>query len=45
MDLATISDERLRRIEQRLNTRPRKTLNFKTPLDIFAEEFKTAAAN
>lgn len=34
-DFATISDERIREIEHRLNTRPRKRLGWKTPLEVF----------
>lgn len=45
MDFATITDEQLRWIEQRLNTRPRKILGFKTPLDIFVGEFNNSVAN
>lgn len=34
-DFATISDECIREIEYRLNTRPRKRLGWKTPLEVF----------
>ena len=34
-DFATISDERIGEIEYRLNTRPRKRLGWKTPLQVF----------
>jgi IS30 family transposase len=34
-DFATISDERIHEIEYRLNTRPRKRLGWRTPLEIF----------
>lgn len=34
-DFATISDERISEIEYRLNTRPRKRLGWKTPLEVF----------
>lgn len=34
-DFATVSDMRIREIEHRLNTRPRKRLGWKTPLQIF----------
>lgn len=34
-DFATISDERIREIEHRLNTRPRKRLGWQTPLEVF----------
>lgn len=34
-DFATISDERIGEIEYRLNTRPRKRLGWRTPLEVF----------
>lgn len=34
-DFATIPDERIREIEHRLNTRPRKRLGWETPLEAF----------
>lgn len=34
-DFATVSEERIRDIEYRLNTRPRKRLGWKTPLQVF----------
>ncbi len=34
-DFATVSEERIQEIEYRLNTRPRKRLGWKTPLEIF----------
>lgn len=34
-DFATISDERISEIEYRLNTRPRKRLGWRTPLEVF----------
>lgn len=34
-DFATITDERIREIEHRLNTRPRKRLGWRTPLEVF----------
>ena len=34
MELNNISEERARSIEQLLNNRPRKSLEFKTPLEI-----------
>lgn len=43
-DFATICDEQLAEIERRINTRPRKTLDFRTPLDVFAEAFNQAVA-
>jgi len=33
-DFATISDEEIRLIESRLNNRPRKCLDYKTPLEV-----------
>jgi IS30 family transposase len=36
-DFATISDERIREVEHRLNTRPRKRLNWRTPLEVFSQ--------
>ncbi|MCJ2374459.1 IS30 family transposase [Pseudomonas sp. RGM 3321] len=44
-DFSTITDEHLRCIEQRLYNRPRKILAFKTPLEVFSEEFKNSVAN
>lgn len=34
-DFATVSNERIRDIEYRLNTRPRKRLGWRTPLEVF----------
>jgi IS30 family transposase len=34
-DFATIPEERIREIEHRLNTRPRKRLGWRTPLEVF----------
>jgi len=34
-DFATVSEERIREIEYKLNTRPRKRLGWKTPLQVF----------
>lgn len=36
-DFATISNARLREIEHRLNTRPRKRLGWRTPLEVFTQ--------
>ena len=36
-DFATVSSERVKDIEQRLNTRPRKRLGWKTPLEVFKQ--------
>lgn len=45
LDFGTITDAQLRWVEHRLNTRPRKTLQFKTPLDVFTEELLNPVAN
>lgn len=45
LDFGTITDEQLRGIERRLNTRPRKTLGFRAPLDVFLEETNHPVAN
>lgn len=34
-DFATVSEERIKEIEYRLNTRPRKRLGWRTPLEVF----------
>ena len=34
-DFSLISDERLKQIQYQLNTRPRKTLEWKTPMEVF----------
>jgi len=34
-DFATVSEERIREIEHKLNTRPRKRLGWRTPLEVF----------
>ncbi len=36
-DFATITDERIFEIEYRLNTRPRKRLGWRTPLEVFTQ--------
>lgn len=36
-DFATISDERIGEVEHRLNTRPRKRLGWRTPLEVFTQ--------
>lgn len=36
-DFSTISEEELRDVEDELNNRPRKRLNFKTPQEVFSE--------
>lgn len=35
MDLSTVTPQALRYIEENLNTRPRRVLNFRTPLEVF----------
>ncbi len=45
MDFSTITDNDLRRIEQRLYNRPRKKLGFKTLLEVFGEESINTVAN
>ncbi len=45
MDFSTITDDYLRWVEQRLYNRPRKILNFKTPLEVFSEESVNTVAN
>jgi IS30 family transposase len=34
-DFAGVSDKKIREIERKLNNRPRKVLNFKTPAEVF----------
>lgn len=41
---ATVSDERLREIERRINSRPRKTLGWRNPHEVFAEAFEQRVA-
>lgn len=43
LEFATVTDDRLRWIENRLNTRPRKTLAYRTPLDVFVGEINPVA--
>ena len=38
-DFGAINETKLRWIEERLNNRPRKTLGYRTPLDVFAEGY------
>lgn len=45
MDFSTITDNDLRRIEQRLYNRTGKRLGFKTPLEVFSEESINTVAN
>lgn len=44
IDFATVSDAEIAEIERRINTRPRKTLGFRTPLEVFLEETQTGVA-
>ncbi|MGF6312110.1 IS30 family transposase [Bradyrhizobium sp. i1.8.4] len=44
-DFSTITEERLRWIEQRLYDRPRKRLGFTTSLEVFLEELINSVAN
>jgi IS30 family transposase len=37
MELSSLSQADLNKVARRLNQRPRKTLGFKTPADIFSE--------
>ncbi len=37
MDLSDVSPQKLKHIEMLINTRPRKVLNYKTPLEVFNE--------
>ena len=39
-DFTTISDEEVRQVVEKLNNRPRKTLGYKTPNEIFFKEHK-----
>lgn len=39
-DFATISAEDIRDVEHELNRRPRKRLNFQTPLEVFTEQLR-----
>jgi IS30 family transposase len=41
--LSTVSDAELVKIEERLNTRPRKRLGFKTPHDVFTKSLNRVA--
>ncbi|MDR2871560.1 MAG: IS30 family transposase [Xanthomonadaceae bacterium] len=44
MDFSTVSLAYLKWVEHRLNSRPRRILEFKTPLEIFSEEFNLNVA-
>jgi len=44
-DFRTITPERLREIENRLNTRPRKTLHYRKLLEVFNEGYVNPVAN
>ena len=37
-DFSKISKKELKRVQYELNERPRKTLNWKSPLDVFENE-------
>ena len=37
LDLAGVTDAQVRRVERLLNTRPRKTLGYRTPLEMLSE--------
>ena len=43
-DFAIVSDEQLREIERRINSRPRKTLGWRTPYEVFAEALNNRVA-
>lgn len=43
-DFATVSDARLREIERRINSRPRKTLGYRTPFEVFGEAINQRVA-
>ena len=43
-DFATVSDEQLAEIERRINSRPRKTLGWRTPYEVFVEALKSRVA-
>lgn len=42
-DLATVTEDQLQRIEDRLNQRPRKRLGYRTPQAMFEASFKRGA--
>jgi IS30 family transposase len=37
IDFATVSEEEIQRVEELLNNRPRKCLNYSTPLEVFSQ--------
>ena len=41
--LSTVTDDELAKIEMLLNTRPRKRLGYKTPIEIFASQINCVA--
>lgn len=43
-DFATVTDERLKDIERRINRWPRKTLGWHTHCEVFAEALKKRVA-
>lgn len=44
-DMSKISDEEIRAIQERLNNRPRKSLNYLTPNEVIAEYIESGAVN
>lgn len=44
-DFNTISDQELKEVEQELNNRPRKRLEYRTPLEVFNKHLKGCASN
>jgi len=41
-DFTTITDEEVRQVQQRLNSRPRKTLGYQTPHQVFYQQSPVA---
>ena len=41
--MSTVSDEEIRMIQNKLNSRPRKRLGFKTPAEVFHQSLKRVA--
>ncbi len=44
MAFAEITDEQIQAVEDKLNNRPRKTLGYQTPKELFFKEQKIALA-